>query len=134
MRNPGLSANAFFLILFFIPLFTAAQGTLTGTVTGGGKPLENATVSSKSGGTFTDQEGKYVLKLPAGSYSITFSIVGFVSQTVTVTITNGKQTVQDISLEVNSQGLESVLIVGTRSLPRSAVGTPLPVDNLDIAT
>ena len=112
-----------------------AQGTLTGTITSGGKPLENVSVtSSKGGGTETDKDGKYSLRLSAGSHTITFSTVGFVSQTMTVTITDGQTTVQDATLEANPLGLESVLVVGTRSLPRSAVGTPLPVDNVDLPT
>lgn len=135
MRQPTLISTFFLSMVFLIPVITAAQGTLTGTVTSNGKPLENVSViSSKGGGTSTDKDGKYSLKLRAGSYPITFSSVGYVSQTVSVNITDGQQTVQDITVEVSTQGLETVLVVGTRSLPRSAIGTPLPVDNLEIAT
>ena len=132
MGKSRLSACIILFMVFLIPFITTAQGTLIGTVTSGGKPLENISVSSKSSGTLTDKDGKYVLRLPAGSFSITFSSIGFVSQTVSVNITDGQQTVEDISLETSAQGLESVQIVGTRSLPRSVVGTPLPVDNVDI--
>ena len=131
---PNLTA-AFFSIVFLLPLITAAQGTLTGTVTSDGQPLENTSViSSKGAGATTNKDGKYSLRLSAGSHSITFSSVGYTSQTVLVTITDGQQTVQNIILQVSTQGLENVLIVGTRSLPRSVIGTPLPVDNLEIAT
>ncbi len=135
MRKPILTAATFLSMVFLMPFITAAQGTLAGTVTSNGKPAGYISVtSSKGGGTTTDKDGKYSLKLSAGNHSITFSSVGYALQTVSVNITNGQQTVQDIIMELGSQGLEDVVIVGTRSLPRSAVGTPLPVDNMDVAT
>src|SRR6266496_2407340 len=135
MRKPRHPSAILLSMVFFMPFIAAAQGTLTGTVTSNGRPAENISVtSSLGGGTTTDKDGKYSLKLQPGSHSITFSSIGYTSQTVSVNITNGQQTVQDITLEVSTQGLENVLIVGTRSLPRSAIGTPLPVDNLEIAT
>src|SRR5260221_11822958 len=135
MRKPILTAATFLSMVFLMPFITAAQGTLAGTVTSNGKPAGYISVtSSKGGGTTTDKDGKYSLKLSAGNHSITFSSVGYALQTVSVNITNGQQTVQDIIMELGSQGIEDVVIVGTRSLPRSAVGTPLPVDNMDVAT
>src|SRR5215475_8917411 len=135
MRNRNYAVSIFLSAVVLIPFITNAQGTLTGTITSSGKPVENTSVtSSKGAGTETDKDGKYTLRLSAGTHSITFSSVGFVSQTLSVTITDGQTTVQDAALEANPLGLESVLVVGTRSLPRSAVGTPLPVDNVDLPT
>src|SRR5438067_8187723 len=132
MNKPKL-ATAVLSMVVLIPLLTAAQGTLTGTVTSNGKPLENTSViSSKGAGTTTDRDGKYRLRLSAGSHSITFSSVGYTTQTLSVNIVDGQQTVQDVAMESNALGLETILVVGTRSLPRSAVGTPLPVDNVDL--
>jgi iron complex outermembrane receptor protein len=122
-------------MVFSLPLYLLAQGVLKGTVTAGGKPLENASVTaSKGGGTITDKDGKYSLSLSAGSHAITFSEIGYAIQSVNVTITNGQETVQDIEMNESVQSLENVFVVGTRSIPRSAIGTPLPVDNLDEST
>lgn len=119
----------------FMPLITLAQGTLTGTVTANGKPLESISViASKGGGTLTNNNGKYLLKLSAGSHSVTFSSLGYASQTVNVSITDGQEQTQDIVMIESSGELEGVFVVGTRSLPRSVVGTPLPIDNVDAAT
>jgi len=138
MTKPKLTVLIFLLIVLSLPLLTLAQGTLTGTVTARGTPLENISVTYKKGsetiGTITDKDGKYTLKLSAGSHSVTFSSIGYTSQTVTVNITNGQLTVQDIQLEEGQLELSEILVVGTRALPRSAIGTPLPVDNFDAAS
>ncbi len=134
MRKVKLLA-ASLLMLFLFPLIVQAQGTLSGTVTGSGKPLENASVvSSKGGGTTTDKDGKYSLKLTAGTYSITFSNVGFAPQSSKVTITDGQQTVLNITLIESGEALQDIYVVGTRSVPRSSVSSALPVDNVDAAS
>jgi len=135
MRKSNFAVSVLLSVVFFLPFIVTAQGTLTGTVTGGGTPLENASVTpSKGGGTKSDKDGKYSLRLSAGPHSITFSIVGFTAQTISVNIVDGQTTVQDVAMEPDVLRLESILVVGTRSLPRSAVGTPLPVDNVDLPT
>src|SRR5205823_10546979 len=85
-------------------------------------------------GTTTDKDGKYSIKLAAGTYKVTFSNIGYDLQTVNITITEGEQKVLDINLLETNQSLVDITVVGTRSLPRSSVGTPLPIDNVDAAT
>lgn len=134
MRKVKSHALLFILAVSFMPLITLAQGTLTGTVTASGKPLENASVVVSNGlGSTTDKSGKYTIRLQAGSYTVTFSNVGFTEQKISVTIANGEQKVLDISLVESAQSLNEITVVGTRSVPRSSVGTPLPVDNVDAA-
>ena len=135
MKVSKLTIGSFLFMIFSLPLMTLAQGTLTGTVTSAGKPLELTSISTgKGAGTITDKDGKYTLQLSAGSHSVTFSSVGYTAQTVTVNITNGQQTIRDIELAESSEELSEILVVGTRAHPRSATGTPLPVDNLDAET
>ncbi len=123
------------MLLCLSPLVSLAQGTLTGAVTGNGKPAENASVAVSNGsGTVTNGAGRYSLKLSAGSYTITFSAIGFAPQAAKVTIADGEQKVLDIVLLEMDQSLEGITVVGTRSVPRTAVGTPLPIDNVDAAT
>lgn len=125
---------AILVVLFIVPLITQAQGTLTGTVTGGGNPLENTTVATSKGtGSITSKDGKYTIKLAAGTYTVTFSNVGFATQSEKVTIIDGQQKVLDITMIESSQALQDIMVVGTRSLPRSSVSTALPVDNVDAA-
>ena len=118
-----------------MPLITIAQGTITGTVTGNGKPLENTSVIiSKGGGTTTNKDGKYTIKIAAGTYSITFSNVGYAPISASITVADGEQKVLDMAMIESNQKLDDIVVVGTRSMPRSAIGTPLPIDNVDAAT
>ncbi|GAC1706382.1 MAG: TonB-dependent receptor [Flavisolibacter sp.] len=133
----GTEKFARLLIFTFvlIPMLAFAQGYLTGTVMSNGKPLENVSVTvSKGGGTRTDKEGKYTLALSAGAHTIIYSIVGYLSQTKTVATSESLQTVLDIEMEESTQNLEGVLVVGTRSAPRTSVGSSLPIDNVDAAS
>ena len=123
------------LLAFIMPLAAWTQATLSGTVTYKGRPLPGASivVNSTSRGTITDIEGKYSLRLPAGTYTITASNLGFVSKTVDVKLADGEQKTVDVELEEGINALEDLIIVGTRALPRSPSNTPLPVDILSSA-
>ena len=135
MRKLQLSTILFLLLMILVPILTNAQGTLSGVVTSSGKPIENASISAtKGGGTVSGKDGKYQLKLSTGSHAVTFSIIGYVSKTISVSITDGQQTMLDVPLDQNTENLEDIVVVGTRSLPRSVVGSPLPIDNVDAAT
>lgn len=124
-----------FLLGILAPALVNAQATLSGTVKGKGVTLAGANVSAKptGKGTSTDEDGKYSFKLPAGSYAITFSFAGHVSQTVNVQLADGEQKTLDADLAEDTKGLEDVIIVGSRSLPRTSVSTPLPIDVLSAA-
>ncbi len=124
-----------FLSGIIAPNFLNGQATLSGTIKGQGTTLAGASVSARPSGkgALSGEEGKYSLKLPAGSYSITFSFAGFLPQTVSVQLAEGEQKVLDVDLAEDSKGLEDVVVVGYRSLPRTTVGTPLPIDVLSAA-
>ena len=125
---------AIFLSTIFIgiiaPHLAISQGTVSGTITSKGAPLEGASVSaSPSGkGTTANTAGKYSLSLPEGSYTLTFSFAGYETQTQSVQLANGETKTLDIEMVVRAGELEGLVIVGSRSLPRTQVGTPLPVD------
>ncbi|MBY0476588.1 MAG: TonB-dependent receptor [Chitinophagaceae bacterium] len=123
------------LLAIFFPGFLLAQATLTGTVKGKSTSLAGASITARPSGkgTTSDEDGKYTLKLAPGSYSITFSYAGFASQVISVQLTEGDQKTLDVDLTEDSKGLEDLIIVGSRSLSRTSVGTPLPVDVLSAA-
>jgi subtilisin family serine protease len=79
-------------------------GTLTGTVTNAGNGTPLAGVNIHATGPFdrsttTDAAGHYSMTLPVGSYTVSASIFGFVSQSTTVTIADGQTTTQDFALQ-----------------------------------
>jgi hypothetical protein len=88
---------------FKFPNCTAGpHGDLTGTVTNSsnGDPIAGALVSTSNGSTTTDAQGHYSLTLPTGTYDVTFSAFGFVTETVSgVTITDGGTTTVNAALD-----------------------------------
>ena len=111
-----------------------AQNTVTGKVAdNSGKGISGASVTAGGGrGTSTDADGNYSLSLPGGSVTITASFVGFAAVSKTVTV-SGNMTVDFVLLEAAGELGEVILTTGTRSLPRSSINTPLPIDALHSA-
>ncbi len=106
-----------------------AQSTVSGTVSdNSGKGIGGATATVKGGRvTSTDVDGKYSLSVPNGSVTITVSFVGYTSTSKTVNV-SGNMTVDFVLLESASELGEVILTTGSRSLPRSSINTPLPID------
>jgi len=121
------------LILFalFIPVGVMSQ-VLTGAVSSEGTPLVGATIVAKGTlrGTVTDANGRYTLRLDAGTYQITFSLLGYAAKTESVTLAANEE--RQLSVELQSQALEreAVVIVGTRASTRTVTDSPLPIDVL----
>ena len=64
-------------------------------------------------GTSSDKNGHYELSLPEGSYNITFSFIGYISETKHVNIHNSVKTL-DVSLNVDNKMLDEVVISSQR--------------------
>ena len=94
-------------------------------------PVVGATVSAGSNqGTITDLDGRYTLSLSAGTHKVTFSYIGYVSQSQNITLTAGETRTINITLAEDITQLGVVIVVGSRTQPRSDIDTPLPVDIL----
>ncbi|MEO5985064.1 MAG: TonB-dependent receptor, partial [Ferruginibacter sp.] len=121
-----------FLFGILFPLFVNAQATLSGTVKSNGVALPGASISATPSGkgTTAGEEGKYSLSLPAGSYVVRYSYAGYLTQTETVQLMEGEQKTVDADLPEDAKSLVDVVMVGSRSLPRTLVSSPLPVDVL----
>lgn len=106
-----------------------SQASLTGTVTDADGPLIGATVKvvGKATGTVTDFDGNYSLDLAPGGYTLEATYTGYAPIQQTVTLTAGDNRL-DFTLE---QGvlLSDVVVTGTRSKPRTAISSPVPIDN-----
>lgn len=116
-------------LLFMLPFAANAQ-TISGKVmSGDGDPLVGASivVSGTTTGTITDADGSYSLKVDAGSMTVEASYIGYESQTKNLTVAVGQTVTWDVSL---TEGLTfaDVVVTGTRTAPRSATSTPLPID------
>ena len=108
---------------------------LKGKVVGAGnEPLPGVYVSvlDANKNTVTNPEGAYSLSLKPGSYRVRFSFLGYAVQVKEVMVT-AEGTTLDVALEEDVTQLSELEIVGTRSLNRTVIETPAPVDVIDIS-
>ncbi len=100
------------LLLFFglWSLVATAQHTVSGVVTSqtDGETLIGVSVVSKTNNTITGVDGSYTLSVSDPNADLTFSYVGFVTQTIAL---NGKKTL-DVVLSEDAQLLDQVVVVG----------------------
>lgn len=124
------NALAFIFMIGLIANLNAQTGTVSGTVQDETGTLLGAsvTVMGTSTGTITDIDGKYSLSLKPGKYVLAASYIGYDVQKIDVTITSGGSASADFSL---SQGVtfEAIVVTGTRSKPRTATKSTVPIDN-----
>ncbi|MEY2918207.1 MAG: hypothetical protein RIS73_1921, partial [Bacteroidota bacterium] len=106
---------------------------VSGTITSNGVAVASASVTARptGKGSIADKDGKYSLALAAGTYKITFSATGYATTEQSVTLAAGEEKTLDAVLVAADIKLEDVVVVGSRSLPRSSANSPLPVDNFD---
>lgn len=105
--------------------------SIVGTVTDQTGPIPGATVSiSDDTGTVTDADGKYQLKVAAGSYRVSIRFIGYKTKVLSVTVADGQSYQLNVLLEEQVALLNEMVVVGSRSEPRSAVDSPVPVDIL----
>jgi TonB-linked SusC/RagA family outer membrane protein len=100
------------MLLFLASTLVYAQRiTITGTVSDEkGAPLPGSTVQLKgtTTGGLTDLNGKYSVEVPGSNSILVFSFVGYAPKEVQVL----NQTVINVSLKEDVQGLEEVIVVG----------------------
>ncbi|CAI8197914.1 MAG: TonB-dependent receptor SusC [Formosa sp. Hel1_33_131] len=115
------------LMLAFVSINFATAQNITGKVLGSdGTPITGVNVIEKgtSNGAISDFDGNYKIKASTGA-TLVFSFVGY--ETLEVSI--GNRSVMNVTLQEGSS-LDEVVLVGTRTAPRSNANSPLPVDVL----
>ncbi|MFN8257078.1 MAG: TonB-dependent receptor [Bacteroidales bacterium] len=128
------------LILF---LFTICVGltqlanaqTITGKVTGAddGAPLPgvNIVVKGSNTGTMTNMDGTYTLEVPGQNAVLVFSFVGYATQEITV----GAQTTIDVTMQVEAETKDEVVVVGYGTQKRATVtGAISSISSKDITS
>jgi N-acetylneuraminic acid mutarotase len=129
---------------FKFPSCTAApSGTLSGTVTESGNgPIAGATVHASGPvdvSTTTGPNGTYSLTLPVGTYDVTASAFGHVSETANgVVISDGVTTTQDFALDPAPSGSLSGTVTDDANPANpianatvTILGTPIPPATTD---
>lgn len=106
----------------------AQNATISGQVIDSetGTPLPGATVSvpSISRGDASDVDGNYSFTVPAGTYELVASFVGYETQRVAVSLSAGQTLTQNFALASDLDLLDEVVVTGAlseRSIGRSEV-------------
>ena len=136
MRTLPSIQKTLLVFLFFLSLISFAQaqkGTVKGTVKDNNVPLVNAsvTIQGKGTGTTTDSNGEYDLQIEPGNYTLVFSYVGSQQYTTRVNVKANETSIANAVLN-NTRTDEEIVVVGSRSLGRSKLVSPVPVDVIPV--
>lgn len=107
----------------------AQTGALKGRLTGGSEPLAYATIvlTGTQTGTTSNDKGHYELKnIKPGSYEVSFSAIGYLTEKYKVTIQSGEVTSLSGNLKENSSKLNEVVVTGV-SRATELRRNPIPI-------
>lgn len=121
----------FLYLMVIFPMTAFAQGTVSGMITEAstGNPLPGANIIIKgtSNGTTTDFDGNFNINVDAFPTTLVVSSVGYTTQEVNV------ESAQSISVALeDGVALSEIVLIGSRSVGRTAIDTPVPVDVIDV--
>lgn len=141
MLTIKLKHAATVLLFLFIGINTFGQskiGTVKGTVkTSDGIPAEQVIITIKGVANATsNNRGNYTLKnVPAGSYTITASLVGVSPTSQQVTVSGGQTTEIAFTLNASNQQLKEVVVTGGKTnkfaVKESDFVSKMPLKNLE---
>ena len=120
-------------VLSILPGLALAQnGSVRGRVTDAtGAPLSRATISAEAAGlrATSDEQGRYEIRgVAAGTYTVRVRLLGYVPQSVKVTVGQSAVT-QDFRLAEQAISLSPVdVVVGSRARHTAAEQLAVPVD------
>ena len=109
--------------------------TITGKVTGAGDgvPLPGVNISIKGSnqGAITDMDGAFKIEVSSQDAVLVFSFVGYATQEIAV----GTQTIIDVTLQVDAETKDEVVVVGYGTQKRGTVtGAITSVSSKDITS
>jgi TonB-dependent receptor len=124
-----------FIVTILIKPLSAAGSNIQGIVKDGetGEPLYGANVIlvGTSMGAATDIDGKYVIpSVPAGTYTIHVSYLGYVEQQKEINVKAGANTSQDFKLKAVGLKGETVIVTAQASGQQQAINQQLSSDNI----
>ncbi|MCJ7466522.1 MAG: TonB-dependent receptor [Maribacter sp.] len=103
------------LIAFVSQLSWGQQGEVTGTLKDADfqdpVPFANIVIKGTTKGTTSDFDGKYTLALDAGTYTVSYSYLGYKTVEITdVVVKPGEVTTVNVTMETLAEGLDEVVI------------------------
>ncbi|MCB0656617.1 MAG: carboxypeptidase-like regulatory domain-containing protein [Saprospiraceae bacterium] len=123
-----MKLKALFTILLLTPFILNGQG-IQGSITdqnGSSLPFATVYVLKLQRGTASNEEGRYQLSLPRGTYEVRFQFLGYTTKTVTVQVGNGWEQI-NIELAEEPIELQTIEVLDNREDPaytimRRAIG------------
>ena len=91
----------------------------------------NIYIDEIGSGTVSNEYGFYSVNLPAGSYTLVFSYVGFDTQTEQITLSQDLKF--DLEVGVESQELQEI-VISSEAANANVSSTEISVNKLDIGT
>lgn len=114
------------LLFIAIPLAAVAQstGTVSGRVTdrASGDPLSSVQVyiAGTTRGSLTNQQGQFVIAgVPAGSYELRATIIGYAQESQNITVTAGQSATADFQLRASAVELAAIITTATGQQQRT---------------
>jgi outer membrane receptor for ferrienterochelin and colicins len=135
----GLPAAMGLALLLMVPglLLPAAAvqaqegtGTVRLLVEGQAAPAAGADVRAGTVRTRTDDQGRALLRLPAGMHTISVRLAGHASRSLRVAVTEGMDSTWVVVLEADAIALEGIVVASTRT-GRRIEDEPMRVEVLD---
>jgi TonB-dependent starch-binding outer membrane protein SusC len=119
MRHPR---KLWLVLLAFLLVPAAGDAQTTGTVTGrvldegSGEPVIGAQIflAGTSRGMTTNQEGRFIMVgVPAGTYELRATVIGYAQESREITVTAGETTAVDITLRQSAIELGAVVVTAS---------------------
>lgn len=131
--------SVFFTLIMPWVLF-AQSGTVSGIVLDNAtkEPLAAVTVAvanMNNRGAITDENGRYSIELPAGTYTLRVTYIGFKPERKVVNVDAGSSVQLDFEMTEDILGVSELVVIGSRSTDRSVIESAVPIDvvsNIDI--
>lgn len=121
LKKSDMRTIIYCMSLFLVPVFALAQqATFKGKISAEGKPVLGADVILRKGqevkGTSSQASGDYQVRVPAGTYKLTISSVGFKTITQDISLTENEVLSKNFSLEKDLLEIDQVVVTATRNI------------------
>ncbi len=125
------------LALTALPSAAFAQGTIEGTVrsndSGAGLGGARVEVPALDIIAFTGPDGSFTMAdVAAGSHTIEVRLIGYGLLSEDVSVTSGQTTTVELGLDIVTFTLDELVVVGSRTRPRTVTESMVPVDVIPV--
>ncbi|MYG81864.1 MAG: TonB-dependent receptor, partial [Gemmatimonadetes bacterium] len=125
------------LALAAMPTTALAQGTIDGVVrsadTGLGVGTARVAIPALDFVTFTNPNGTFTIAgVASGTHTLEVRLIGYRVLTREVTVSSGQTTNLELALDVAAFALDELVVVGSRTRPRTVTESMVPVDVIPV--